>query len=105
MAKSIAPPESLLAALPVELSRGLFSKALLQKLAADQTLFWSGDEGDGCYRVEEGLLKASVTEPGGGERILAVLGPGSIVRRAFHDRRSATLGFCHSLTRFHVEFR
>jgi CRP/FNR family transcriptional regulator, cyclic AMP receptor protein len=79
MAKSIAPPESLLAALPAELSCGLFSKALRQQLAADQTLFLKGDEGDGCYRVEEGLLKASVTEPGGGERILAVLGPGSIV--------------------------
>ena len=34
----------------------------------------AGDEGDGCYRVEEGMLKACVAEPGGGERILAVLG-------------------------------
>jgi CRP/FNR family transcriptional regulator, cyclic AMP receptor protein len=79
MAKSVPPPESLLASLPTELSHGLFAKALPQKLAADQTLFWAGDEGDGCYRVDEGLLKASVAEPGGGERILAVLGPGSVV--------------------------
>jgi CRP/FNR family transcriptional regulator, cyclic AMP receptor protein len=79
MAKSTPPPESLLASLPTELSHGLFAKALPQKLAADQTLFWAGDEGDGCYRVDEGLLKASVAEPGGGERILAVLGPGSVV--------------------------
>jgi CRP-like cAMP-binding protein len=42
-------------------------------------LFLSGDAGDGCYRVEEGLLKASVVAPGGGERILAILGPGAIV--------------------------
>ena len=39
----------------------------------------AGDEGDGCYRVDEGLLKASVADPGGGERILAVLGPGAVV--------------------------
>ena len=43
--------------------------------AADQTLFVTGDEGDGCYRVEEGLLKASVAAATGGERILAILGP------------------------------
>ena len=39
----------------------------------------AGDEVDGCYRVEEGMLKACVAEPGGGERILAVLGPGNVV--------------------------
>jgi CRP-like cAMP-binding protein len=39
----------------------------------------AGDEGDGCYRVEEGLLKASIAAPAGGERILAILGPGSVV--------------------------
>src|SRR6202048_3362396 len=37
------------------------------------------DEGDGCYRVEDGLLKASVGAPNGGERILAILGLGSVV--------------------------
>ena len=36
----------------------------------------AGDEGDGCYRVEEGLLKANVAVAIGGERILAILGPG-----------------------------
>src|SRR5713226_9064124 len=79
MAKLIPPPESLLAALPTELSHGLFAEARTLSLAADQTLFWAGDEGDGCYRVEEGLLKASIAEPAGGERILAILGPGSVV--------------------------
>jgi len=74
-----AAPDSLLAALPAELSQGLFANARTVSLAADQTLFLAGDEGDGCYRVEEGLLKASMAEPGGGERILAVLGPGSVV--------------------------
>jgi CRP/FNR family cyclic AMP-dependent transcriptional regulator len=79
MAKSVPPPESLLAAVPTELSHSLFAKARPLSLAADQTLFLAGDEGDGCYRVEEGLLKASVDTPAGGERILGILGPGSVV--------------------------
>jgi CRP/FNR family transcriptional regulator, cyclic AMP receptor protein len=79
MATSIAAPESLLAGLPAHLSRGLFAKARAFSLAADQVLFSAGEQGEGCYQVDEGLLKASVTEPGGGERILAMLGPGSVV--------------------------
>jgi len=79
MAKPIPPSESLLAALPTESSQSLFAKARPVSLKADQTLFMVGDEGDGCYRVEEGLLKASIAAPGGGERILAILGPGSVV--------------------------
>jgi CRP-like cAMP-binding protein len=79
MAKPVSPPDSLLAALPPELSQGLFAEVSKIHLAADQTLFFAGDEGDGCYRLDEGMLKASVIDPGGGERILAVLGPGSVV--------------------------
>jgi CRP-like cAMP-binding protein len=79
MAKSAPQPESLLAALPTELSQSLFGKATSLSLAADQTLFVVGDEGEGCYRVEEGLLKASIAAAAGGERILAILGPGSVV--------------------------
>jgi CRP-like cAMP-binding protein len=79
MAKPILPPDNLFEALPTELSHGLFAKGRMQTLATDQTLFMIGDEGDGCYRVEDGLLKASVAAPNGGERILAVLGPGSVV--------------------------
>ena len=79
MAKSGPRPESLLAALPAELSQSLFAKARPLSLKADQTLFVAGDEGDGCYRVEEGLLKASIAAPAGSERILAILGPGSVV--------------------------
>jgi CRP-like cAMP-binding protein len=66
-------------ALPAELSRRLFAKGHTLSLAADQTLFLAGDEGDGCYRVEDGLLKASVAAPNGGERILAIMGPSSVV--------------------------
>src|SRR5919109_5573176 len=79
MAKSAPRAESLFAALPMELSQSLFANARPLSLKADQTLFLAGDEGDGCYRVEEGLLKASVAAPAGGERILAILGPGSVV--------------------------
>src|SRR5574342_445284 len=79
MAKSVPTSDNLLAALPAELSRGLFAKARTLSLAAGQMLFLAGDEGDGCYRVEEGLLKANIVAPAGGERILAVLGPGSLV--------------------------
>jgi CRP-like cAMP-binding protein len=68
-----------LAALPTELSQSLFAKGRPLSLKADQTLFMVGDEGDGCYRVDEGLLKASIAAPAGGERILAILGPGSVV--------------------------
>jgi CRP-like cAMP-binding protein len=79
MTKSTLAPDNILTALPTELSRGLFAKGRILSLAADQTLFLAGDEGDGCYRIEEGLLKASVAAPNGGERILAILGPGSVV--------------------------
>jgi CRP/FNR family cyclic AMP-dependent transcriptional regulator len=79
MTKPTPRLESLLAALPTELSQSLFAKARPLWLKADQTLFVAGDEGDGCYRVEEGLLKASIAAPAGGERILAVLGPGSVL--------------------------
>jgi CRP/FNR family cyclic AMP-dependent transcriptional regulator len=79
MTKPIILAESILDALPSELSRGLFARGRLSSLDADQILFLAGDEGDGCYRVEEGLRKASIAAPNGGERILAILGPGSVV--------------------------
>ena len=59
MTKPALPSDNLLAALPAELARGLFAKARTLSLSADQMLFLVGDVGDGCYRVEDGLLKAS----------------------------------------------
>ena len=79
MAKPALPADNLFSALPPELSRHLFDEARVQNVKADQVVFLSGDAGDGCYRIEEGLLKVSVITPGGAERILAILGPGSIV--------------------------
>jgi CRP-like cAMP-binding protein len=79
MKKPILPRDTLLTELPAELVHDLFLKARSLSLAADQMLFLAGDAGDGCYRIEEGLLKACIVAPGGGERILAIFGKGSIV--------------------------
>lgn len=79
MAKSLAPRGTLLSMLPVDLSVGLFDHARPIHLDPSQTLFLGGDPGDGCYRVDEGLVKVHVISPSGRERILAILGPGMIV--------------------------
>jgi CRP/FNR family transcriptional regulator, cyclic AMP receptor protein len=70
---------SLLSGLPEHLSASLFTSATPVKLDADQVLFLAGDAGDGCYRVEDGLLKVSMVSRSGTERILAFFGPGAIV--------------------------
>lgn len=66
-------------ALPDAISSGLFARGARVKLSADALLFNAGDEGNGCYRVESGLVKLSILSEDGGERILDVLGPGAIV--------------------------
>jgi CRP/FNR family transcriptional regulator, cyclic AMP receptor protein len=71
--------QGILSRLPELLFRSLFSRATTVKLKTDQVLFLVGDDGDGCYRVEEGLLKVTMTSRDGNERILAFLGPGAIV--------------------------
>jgi CRP/FNR family transcriptional regulator, cyclic AMP receptor protein len=79
----VMPPNlispSLLTGLPEHLSAKLFNAATAVKLAADEMLFMAGDAGDGCYRVEDGLLKVTMVSRAGGERILAFLGTGAIV--------------------------
>jgi CRP/FNR family transcriptional regulator, cyclic AMP receptor protein len=79
MANPQSRPTDVLSALPAELSSQLFTKARTVSLGADETLFLAGDAGDGCYRVEEGLLKASMVSPTGGERILSIFGPGAMI--------------------------
>ncbi len=73
------PNASLLSGLPEHLSANLFTAATPVKLCNDETLFLAGDAGDGCYRVEDGLLKVTMVSRAGNERILAFLGPGAIV--------------------------
>ena len=79
MATPPPPGDDVLSALPAKLLSELFAKGRMVALAADQSLFLPGDPSDGCYRVDEGLLKVSVIAAAGGERILAILGPGAIV--------------------------
>jgi CRP/FNR family transcriptional regulator len=76
---AIPPPSTLLSALPTDLLHDLFAEACNISLTAEQILFCAGDEGDGCYLVDEGLLKASMVAPMGDERILAIFGPGSVI--------------------------
>jgi len=78
-AKQTPTSQSLLSGLPGHLSASLFNAATGVKLTADETLFMAGDAGDGCYRVEDGLLKVTMVSRAGGERILAFLGKGAIV--------------------------
>jgi CRP-like cAMP-binding protein len=70
---------SLLSGLPEHLSSALFAAAKPVRLNADEVLFLAGDAGDGCYHVEEGLLKVTMVSRGGSERILAFFGSGAIV--------------------------
>jgi CRP-like cAMP-binding protein len=70
---------SLLAGLPARLTTDLFANARPVRLAADKVLFLAGDSGDGCYRIEDGLLKVAMMSRSGAERILAFLGPGGVV--------------------------
>ncbi|MFY9893326.1 MAG: Crp/Fnr family transcriptional regulator [Xanthobacteraceae bacterium] len=79
MPKDNRPGPSLLAKLPGRLSANLFAGAKPMRLAADEVLFLAGDPGDGCYRIEDGLLKVTMVSRSGTERILAFLGPGAIV--------------------------
>jgi CRP/FNR family transcriptional regulator, cyclic AMP receptor protein len=72
-------PANLFSVFPESLAVKLFANAKTVKLATDEVLFIAGDPGDGCYRVEQGLLKVSMIAPSGAERILAIVGSGGIV--------------------------
>jgi len=71
--------QGILSRLPEPLFNSLFKRATAVKLKTDQVLFLVGDNGNGCYRVEDGLLKVTMISRDGNERILAFLGPGAIV--------------------------
>jgi CRP-like cAMP-binding protein len=68
--------------LPADLAAALFSTARIVSLPAGQLLFRAGAPGDGCYRLDEGLLKVTTAPPAAeraAERILAILGNGALV--------------------------
>ena len=76
---SSGPSVDALIGLPAQLASRLFAAATPRTLLAGQKLFDAGDPGDGCYRLERGLLKVIVNSPRGEERIISVLGPTAIV--------------------------
>ena len=72
----------------------MFTNAQVHQLKAGGVLFAAGDAGDGCYRLDMGLLKVMMTSTSGEERIVAILGPGAVVGElAMIDRmpRSASV--------------
>jgi len=84
--------------------RACFNAATPVKLAADETLFTAGDAGDGCYRINEGLLKWTMVSRAGGERILAFPGRGRYRRRTRDHRRLSAFGIGCRRPRRAVEF-
>jgi CRP/FNR family transcriptional regulator, cyclic AMP receptor protein len=69
----------LMSQLPADLSTKLFANANRVRLARGKILFRAGAPCDGCYRVEDGLLKVTMVSRSGAERILGFLGPGAVV--------------------------
>src|SRR6476620_5081921 len=65
--------------LPKEIASELFASATFHRLKAGDTLFQTGDAGDGCYRLDKGLLKVSLISPQVRERIIAIITPGAVV--------------------------
>ena len=78
MESGTAETPTILRRLPQSLAAQLFAGARPRHLKAGEALFMVGDSGYGCYRLEQGLLKVVITSARGDNRILAVLGPGSI---------------------------
>jgi CRP-like cAMP-binding protein len=71
--------QQLLSGLPEHVLASLFKGATPARLKAREILFLAGDGANGCYRVEEGLLKITMVSRSGTERVFAFLGPGAIV--------------------------
>src|SRR4029077_3472271 len=84
----------LFSALPQHLSALLFANAKPVHLAAEQMLFVAVDSGDGCYRIEKGLLKVSMVSAAGQKSIVAILG------RAPLSARSLCLTGCRARPRW-----
>ena len=66
-------------ALIEQVSVRLFSGAIKKHFKAHEILFQSGDDGDGCHRIERGVVKIVLNSQQGEERIVSIVGPGSLV--------------------------
>jgi len=65
--------------LPEELAADLVSWSRPVRLQPNQILFSAGDPANGCYWIHEGFLKVAVEGQRGEQRILAILGAGTLV--------------------------
>src|SRR5215469_918232 len=72
-------PSNVLSELPEKLLSELFEHAVEHNLRDGEVLFRAGDVGDGCYRIQAGLVKVVVISQRGEDRIISLLGPGAIV--------------------------
>jgi CRP/FNR family cyclic AMP-dependent transcriptional regulator len=80
MSKPKAPNVfNVLSELPEKLLSELFENATGYNLRDGEALFRAGDVGDGCYRIQTGLVKIVVASQQGEERIISLLGPDAIV--------------------------
>ena len=70
---------NVLSELPETLLSELFKDAVAHNLREGEVLFRAGDAGDGCYRIQSGLVKIVVASQQGEERIISLLGPDAIV--------------------------
>lgn len=87
--------------IPWGVRRAFLDAARSFDLRSREILFHAGDSGDGCYFLRDGVVKASVIAKDGQERLLAVLGPGSLIGELSlidDEPRSATISAlkpCH----------
>src|SRR4051812_11469639 len=70
---------NVLSELPEPLLSDLFEDASWHSLGDGEALFRAGDLGNGCYRIQTGLVKIVVASQQGEERIISLLGPDDIV--------------------------
>lgn len=91
--------------LPWALRRQFFAAATPVTLMQREVLFHAGDGGDGCYFLRRGAVTASVIARDGQERLLAVIGAGSVIgEMALADDapRSATVTALKPCTLLHI---
>src|SRR6516164_7178122 len=92
----------ILSRLPPQMTTQLFASAFKHAAKAGEALFVAGD--GGCYRVEQGLVKITVTSDRGEERIIALVGAGEIIGELSlidHQPRSASaIALCDSTFRY-----
>lgn len=73
------PTQGALLGLPRAFAARLLEKATTVILKEGQVLCERGDPGDGCYWLQQGVLKVVLRSPVGEQRIVAVLGKGAVV--------------------------